>query len=533
MRKKDKPKYYLLGAVVVSLVFGVVFLGGTGSGNSLYLNTVPLSFNEQFRDINCQAFNEILIDGRLVDSGEDGFQPLVDSTTLNLQDGSRDVNIITIQLTMECKGDFIKDSSSTIVSGDFKMLLCGGSSPTRCIVSDDRSFEQLDGIASSTTQYATVPIEPQVVPKDNENFTVWKGNISASFLESLFPEGKSVVLVSKMFPNFTFQFNHPSGIIVAKQDSFAVNDVVYAQYNGLSNVAPPPVDSDGDGIPDGQDSCTGQPEDFNGFEDEDGCPDAFKLLDDDNDGVTNINDLCPSVFGLASNLGCPEDGIPPDSQAECESKVTIIPETETHYEKTIVYFWHNDQCHENSIACTAQVINACGVDGITYNTNNCDIGFKFPEMAHQGVCGDTVDADGDGVIDSGDFCPNTPANTQVDGNGCELITNIIVVTPTASDTDGDGIADTIDDCPNERGSFAYNGCPAPVTTTPVITDPDNPFANVPDLVNPTTQTPPLHEEPTTTETQIISGFDNSSLLVVGVAVGLIAIVGVIVKGKVK
>ncbi len=450
MRKKDKPKYYLLGVVAVSLVFTIVILGGSsGSGNSLYLNTVPLSFNEQFRDINCQAFNEILIDGRLVDSGEDGFQPLVDSTTLNLQDGSRDVKIITIQLAMECKGDFIKDSSSTIVSGNFKMLLCGGSSPRICIASDDRSFEILNGVASSTQQFATVPIEPQVVPKDNEKFIVWKGNISASFLESLFPEGKSVVLTSKMFPVFTFTFNHPSGIIIAKQDSFAVNDVVYAQYNGLANVAPPPVDTDGDGIVDGQDSCTGQPEDFNGFEDEDGCPDAFKLLDDDNDGITNINDNCPFIAGVQSNLGCPED-------------VVVDPDT----------------------------------SGDTVNNNVED-----------------DDNDGDGVFNQNDICPNTSSGAIVDASGCVLITDTIVVAPIITGTDDDG------------------------NQIPLEQDTDNPFANIPDLINPNPISSIDHVDPFTTgnsvEPSLISGIDNSTLLIVGVVIGIIAVVGIIVKGRMK
>ena len=43
----------------------------------------------------------------------------------------------------------------------------------------------------------------------------------------------------------------------------------------------------------------------------------------------------------------------------------------------------------------------------------------------------TIDADNDGVIDSIDQCPNTPINTQVDANGCEIIP---VVTPPPTPT---------------------------------------------------------------------------------------------------
>jgi outer membrane protein OmpA-like peptidoglycan-associated protein len=39
-----------------------------------------------------------------------------------------------------------------------------------------------------------------------------------------------------------------------------------------------PVDSDGDGIPDAVDKCPNEPETYNGFEDEDGCPDKGRVL---------------------------------------------------------------------------------------------------------------------------------------------------------------------------------------------------------------------------------------------------------------
>ncbi len=46
------------------------------------------------------------------------------------------------------------------------------------------------------------------------------------------------------------------------------------------------------------------------------------------------------------------------------------------------------------------------------------------------------DADGDGVLDSKDQCPGTPAGAKVDAKGCEL------------DSDGDGVVDSKDACPN-------------------------------------------------------------------------------------
>jgi OmpA-OmpF porin, OOP family len=63
----------------------------------------------------------------------------------------------------------------------------------------------------------------------------------------------------------------------------------------------PDLDNDKDGIPDAVDKCPNDPEDFDGFEDEDGCPD----LDNDQDGVPDTSDKCPNEPGPASNDGCP------------------------------------------------------------------------------------------------------------------------------------------------------------------------------------------------------------------------------------
>lgn len=59
-----------------------------------------------------------------------------------------------------------------------------------------------------------------------------------------------------------------------------------------------------------------------------------------------------------------------------------------------------------------------------------------------------VDSDGDGVPDSRDKCPNTPAGAVVDQDGCEL------------DSDGDGVVDRLDKCPNTPAGARVdeNGC---------------------------------------------------------------------------
>ncbi len=62
----------------------------------------------------------------------------------------------------------------------------------------------------------------------------------------------------------------------------------------------PAHDRDGDGIGDDVDLCPTEPEDFDGFQDEDGCPDP----DNDGDLILDQNDMCPNVPGPKPD-GCP------------------------------------------------------------------------------------------------------------------------------------------------------------------------------------------------------------------------------------
>ena len=65
------------------------------------------------------------------------------------------------------------------------------------------------------------------------------------------------------------------------------------------------------------------------------------------------------------------------------------------------------------------------------------------------------DSDGDGVPDSRDMCPGTPAGVKVNSNGCPL------------DSDGDGVADYLDKCPGTPP-----GTPVDSTGCPLDTDGD-------------------------------------------------------------
>jgi outer membrane protein OmpA-like peptidoglycan-associated protein len=116
-------------------------------------------------------------------------------------------------------------------------------------------------------------------------------------------------------------------------------------YTMPEKVRPPRVkDRDEDGLPDGDDRCPKEPEDFDGFEDDDGCPDpdndqdgildaddsapneaedrdgfededGVPDYDNDGDGILDADDRCSNEPGVAVTKGCPdpdtdEDGVP-------------------------------------------------------------------------------------------------------------------------------------------------------------------------------------------------------------------------------
>jgi len=72
----------------------------------------------------------------------------------------------------------------------------------------------------------------------------------------------------------------------------------------------PDPDNDADGIPDDFDTCPNEAEDGDGFEDEDGCADP----DNDKDGFPDAVDKCPAqpetLNGNKDDDGCPDPGAP-------------------------------------------------------------------------------------------------------------------------------------------------------------------------------------------------------------------------------
>jgi outer membrane protein OmpA-like peptidoglycan-associated protein len=93
----------------------------------------------------------------------------------------------------------------------------------------------------------------------------------------------------------------------------------------------PETDNDGDGILDGVDQCPNEPEDKDGFEDEDGCPEE----DNDKDGLVDAKDKCPNdpedKDGFEDEDGCPEKDNDRDGLADSEDHCPNEAENKNNY----------------------------------------------------------------------------------------------------------------------------------------------------------------------------------------------------------
>jgi OOP family OmpA-OmpF porin len=85
-------------------------------------------------------------------------------------------------------------------------------------------------------------------------------------------------------------------------------------------------------------------------------------------------------------------------------------------------------------------------DGVPDHLDACP---DTPTGVPVDASGCPLDSDGDGVPDYLDQCPDTPAGTPVDARGCPL------------DGDGDGVPDHLDECPGTASGVPVgaNGCP--------------------------------------------------------------------------
>ncbi|QRN97239.1 OmpA family protein [Archangium violaceum] len=106
--------------------------------------------------------------------------------------------------------------------------------------------------------------------------------------------------------------------------------IVWTEEEEPKKAPPAPVetvvDSDGDGFVDGQDKCPNEPEDKDGFQDEDGCADP----DNDQDGILDAQDKCVNEAedkdGFQDEDGCPDPDNDEDAISDGKDKCPVKPE---------------------------------------------------------------------------------------------------------------------------------------------------------------------------------------------------------------
>lgn len=140
-------------------------------------------------------------------------------------------------------------------------------------------------------------------------------------------------------------------------------------------------DRDMDGIPDATDACPTAAEDFDGFEDTDGCPD----VDNDGDGILDVNDNCPDraedFDGYMDVDGCPDVDNDGDGILDADDKCPNAAESFNRFEDT-------DGCPDEApIALPMAYINfksgsaeISGADPVPILEDVAVIMKKYPEM---------------------------------------------------------------------------------------------------------------------------------------------------------
>ena len=206
-------------------------------------------------------------------------------------------------------------------------------------------------------------------------------NIQSSYLD-LKNGGEKSSLVYNIGAGLKYKINDIFYINVGLGYNFIQNDnidaVKFGDYEdfylsgliGVSYRVWNEKDTDKDGISDDVDKCIYEAEDFDGYQDDDGCPDN----DNDGDGISDLADNCPNKAedfdGYQDNDGCPD----PDNDS----------------------------------------------DGILDADDECpNLKEDMDDFEDEDGCPD-VDNDGDGILDVNDDCVNERENFNgyLDDDGC-------------------------------------------------------------------------------------------------------------------
>jgi hypothetical protein len=182
-------------------------------------------------------------------------------------------------------------------------------------------------------------------------------------------DGERSVSKLELVSDDEMTFSHPSGEVMRLgRSTYSLDKMCSTDWENTA-----PTDRDLDGMADDVDACPDVPEDYDGFEDVDGCPEP----DNDFDGIVDSNDMCPNepedLDGMEDSDGCPEG-----NRADRDG------------------------------------------DGIGDNTDQCPDDPEDRDGFNDNDGCPDPDNDMDGILDVDDLCPNDPEtrNGRQDADGC-------------------------------------------------------------------------------------------------------------------
>ena len=205
--------------------------------------------------------------------------------------------------------------------------------------------------------------------------------------------------------DFTIRLGGGAGL------AYALGVPIFRVLGDIAYSPRPSSDTDHDGLNDNVDICPADPEDIDGYADDDGCPDPDNDDDQVLDGVDQCPDQAEDLDQFDDEDGCPDPDDDNDGVADGYDSCPNDPED---------------------------------MDG-DRDTDGC------PDL----------DRDRDGVNDDVDRCPDQAEDTDglADEDGCPEV-----------DFDEDGVPDDADECPEQaedRDGFEdADGCPEEGSNTP-------------------------------------------------------------------
>jgi OmpA-OmpF porin, OOP family len=186
----------------------------------------------------------------------------------------------------------------------------------------------------------------------------------------------------------------------------------------------PDTDNDGDGVEDGRDRCVNEPEDLDQFQDDDGCAEP----DNDKDGIPDLNDACPNAAedggGKQPKDGCPSTTEDSDGDGIADHADKCADEVEDKDG-----FQDDDGCPDPDN----------DADGVPDDFDGCVNDAEDPDgFEDEDGCPDP-DNDKDGLLDAVDRCPTQPEtlNGNKDEDGCpDPGTELVRLSPNRIEVEG-------------------------------------------------------------------------------------------------